>query len=31
MTSSVEFGRYALQIRAMLGRASGAPDLKLSA
>ena len=31
MTSSVEFGRYALQIRAMLGRASAAPDLKLSA
>jgi hypothetical protein len=31
MTSGVEFGRYALQIRAMLGRTAGASDLKLSA
>ena len=31
MTGGAEFGRYALQIRAMLGRAAANPDVKLSA
>src|SRR5262249_24501778 len=31
MTGGVEFGRYALQIRALLGRAAANPDLKSSA